>query len=227
MPVYWLNDNDVRFPPLEYAMPDGLLAIGGDLSVKRLLGAYKCGIFPWYNATEPIMWWSPDPRLVLFPDKLHVAKSMRTYFNNNTFQLSYNHAFEEVMTACGEISRKNQDGTWIHQDLVDAYVRLHKAGFAHSVEVWKNSRLVGGLYGIAIGKVFFGESMFAHLPNASKFGFISLVKKLAQLNFKLIDCQQETPHLKSLGAELLDRNVFVQILQENDKKFSHEKLKLD
>ncbi len=227
MPVYWLDDNDVRFPPLEYAMPDGLLAIGGDLSVKRLLEAYKCGIFPWYNATEPIMWWSPDPRLVLYPGKLHIAKSMRTYFNNNTFQLSYNHAFEEVMKACGEISRKNQDGTWIHQDLIDAYVRLYKAGFAHSVEVWKNGHLVGGLYGIAIGKVFFGESMFAHLPNASKFGFISLVKKLAQLNSKLIDCQQETPHLKSLGAELLDRNVFVQILQENDKKFSHEKLKLD
>lgn len=227
MPVYWLDSEEVSFPPVELSLPDGLLAVGGDLSVKRLLEAYRCGIFPWYNDPDPIMWWSPDPRLVLFPDRLHVAKSMRLLFNKKIYEVSFNREFGRVMKLCGEISRKGQAGTWINPDMIDAYTAFHKAGYAHSVEVWGGEELVGGLYGVAIGKIFYGESMFALKPNASKFGFISLVRQLASKGFKLIDCQQDTPHLRSLGAELIDRRVFSQILDENFHEYGFAKLKLD
>ncbi|MBL7829797.1 MAG: leucyl/phenylalanyl-tRNA--protein transferase [Saprospiraceae bacterium] len=224
MPVYWLESDSLSFPPVERAFPDGLLAVGGDLSINRLLVAYSQGIFPWFNPQDPILWWSPDPRLVLFPKNLHVAKSMRVYFNRQLYQVTFNRHFEKVMQTCGEISRKNQEGSWIHDDMIEAYSELHRAGYAHSVEVWDKDQLVGGVYGVALGKVFFGESMFALKPNASKFGFISLVKILAELDFTVIDCQQETAHLQSLGAESISRDSFTEILKTNKELYSFEKL---
>lgn len=201
------------------ADPNGILAVGGDLSPERLLTAYTWGIFPWFNEGEPIIWWSPDPRFVLFPEELKVSKSMRPYFNQKKFTLTFDTQFEAVMRACQTQRRKGQySGTWITEDMLAAYVRLHHLGYAHSVEVWKNEELVGGLYGIALGKVFFGESMFARQRDASKFGFISLVKKLQEVGFELIDCQQETNHLGSLGARAIDRKEFLEILQKNQKE---------
>lgn len=226
MPIFWIDKKDFRFPDSRYAFPDGLLAVGGDLSTKRLIEAYSKGIFPWYNPEDPILWWTLDPRLVMFPDKIKISKSMRVYFNRSLYTCSFNQAFERVIRNCGEVLRKKQEGSWIHEDIVEAYCKLHKAGFAHSVEVWKEDELVGGLYGVAIGKIFFGESMFALLPNASKFGFISLVKKLQALDFMLIDCQQETDHLKSMGAEAIKRDDFEQFLRENADKYDLQKLNL-
>jgi leucyl/phenylalanyl-tRNA--protein transferase len=212
MPLFLLSDEELSFPPASLAPPEGLLALGGDLSPERLLLAYRHGIFPWYNEDEPILWWSPDPRFVLFPSELKVSKSMRPYFNQGKFTVTYDRCFEEVMHSCGEINRKGQDGTWISPDMIEAYTRLHSQGFAHSVEVWQQGTLVGGLYGIALGKVFFGESMFAHVSNASKFGFISLVRQLESNGFQLIDCQQQTQHLGSLGARPIQRREFLHLL---------------
>ncbi len=195
---------------------NGILAVGGDLSPERLLTAYTWGIFPWFNEGEPIIWWSPDPRFVLFPDELKVSKSMRPYFNQKKFTVTLDTQFEAVMRGCQTTPRQWQyGGTWITEDMVAAYVRLHELGYAHSVEVWKAEELVGGLYGVALGKVFFGESMFARETNASKFGFITIVKKLQEKGFQLIDCQQETNHLRSLGARAIDRKEFLAILQKN------------
>ena len=178
--------------------------------------AYELGIFPWFNPDDPIIWWSPDPRFVLFPDDLKVAKSMRPYFNNNRFQLTADQAFEEVMRQCQQAKRKGQSGgTWITEEMIEGYVKLHQKGFAHSVEVWQEEELVGGLYGISLGKCFFGESMFTKVSNASKFGFISLVQKLREQAYTLIDCQQPTRHLKSLGARAIRRNKFLDILEAN------------
>lgn len=201
------------------ADPNGILAVGGDLSPERLLTAYAAGIFPWFNEGEPIIWWSPDPRFVLFPNELKVSKSMRPYFNQQKFTVTLDMQFEAVMRGCQTQRRTGQfGGTWITEDMVSAYVRLHELGYAHSVEVWKNEeQLVGGLYGIALGKVFFGESMFARETNASKFGFISMVQNLRALDFQLIDCQQETNHLGSLGARAIDRSAFLEILQKNQE----------
>jgi len=226
--MYWLPEDKIVFPHPDLTDKSGVLAIGGDLSIERLLFAYSKGIFPWYNEDEPILWWCPDPRFVLFPKELKVSKSMRPYFNQKKFVVTYNQQFEQVMRNCQNINRPRQEGgTWINKDMIRAYTQLHELGFAHSVEVWKDDDLVGGLYGVAIGKVFFGESMFAHTSNASKFGFISLVRKLIDLNFQLIDCQQETPHLGSLGGRGIDRKDFLQILEENEKSvFFREKLVL-
>ena len=224
MPVFWLDPTEFNFPPSENAFPDGLLAVGGDLSVKRLLSAYKNGIFPWFNPQDPILWWSPDPRLVLFPDEIRISKSMHVYFNRPIFKVTYNQDFERIMRACGEVIRKDQEGSWIHEEMIEAYVKLHEAGYAHSVEVWHGDELAGGLYGVAFGKIFFGESMFALKPNASKFGFISLVKRLKQLDFKMVDCQQETAHLQSLGARSVSRDSFLNTLNASLEKFSFEKL---
>jgi leucyl/phenylalanyl-tRNA---protein transferase len=215
MPAMWLSPTEIFFPNPDYFDTPDIVAIGGDLSPERLFLAYSMGIFPWYNDDEPILWWSPDPRMVLFPDELIIAKSMRPFFNQNKFQVTYNADFQSVMTACMNQKRESQDGTWINEDMVKSYTTLHKQGHAHSVEVWQEGELVGGLYGIAVGKIFFGESMFAKVPNASKFGFISFVKKLKDLGFLMIDCQQETRHLTSLGAKLISREDFYRILKKN------------
>ena len=204
-----LNDK-LLFPPVSMANQEGLLAIGGDLSSERLLLAYRNGIFPWYNEDEPIQWYCPDPRFVLFPEELNISKSMRTVLNNGSFRFTINKNFKEVIENCKTISRKEQDGTWIHPDIVTAYTKLHEAGFAISAEAWKNGTLAGGLYGILIGKVFFGESMFSKVSNASKFAFIKMIQYLQKQNIALIDCQVYTPHLESLGASMISRNEFIE-----------------
>ena len=220
MPIYWLSENDLKFPHPELATEDGIVAIGGDLSPQRLLLAYQIGLFPWYNPNDPILWWSPDPRFVLFPENLKVAKSMRSYFNQNKFEVTYDTSFEAVIRGCQQNRRKGQaGGTWISEEMIEAYVNLHNLGFAHSVEVWsQENELIAGLYGIALGKVFFGESMFTKVNNGSKYGFIKLVHDLQSQGFWLIDCQQETDHLKSLGAEPIPRVEFLEYLKKNESE---------
>lgn len=214
MAVVWL-DQRLWFPDVDRYDSSGIVAVGGDLSPARLLLAYRKGIFPWFNADEPILWWSPDPRFVLFPQELKLARSMRPYFNQRRFSLSLDTCFEAVMQACAQQYRPGQQGTWITDEMIAAYHALHQLGYAHSVEVWdETGQLVGGLYGIATGAVFFGESMFTRVSNASKFGFIALVKRLQRLGFRLIDCQQETRHLASLGARAIPRREFIKLLQE-------------
>ena len=223
MPIFWLNKNQINFPHPSLANEQGILAAGGDLSTERLLLAYQYGIFPWYNPDDPILWWSPNPRFVLFPEKLKIAKSMRPYFNQGKFAWTVDKAFEEVISFCKTNKRKGQGGgTWITDEMKAAYIRLHEQGYAHSVEVWQEGKLVGGLYGIALGAVFFGESMFAHVANASKFGFISLVQWLIPKGYQLIDCQQETNHLKSLGAESIPRAAFMELLTQHVKSLATE-----
>ncbi|HTB51711.1 MAG TPA: leucyl/phenylalanyl-tRNA--protein transferase [Ferruginibacter sp.] len=206
---------ELLFPPVDQSDEDGLLAIGGDLSSERLLLAYKNGIFPWYNEDEPICWWSPDPRFVLYPDKLKVTKSMQTVLNSGTFRFTINRAFDEVIKNCKSITRKDQDGTWISPQVQEAYINLHQLGYAHSAEAWQNGKLVGGLYGVRLGKIFFGESMFSKMSNASKFAFINYVKQLQKEGVQLIDCQVYTDHLKSLGAEMINRIKFTELLQKH------------
>ena len=205
------------FPCVESSDAEGLLAIGGDLSSERLLLAYRSGIFPWYEEDQPILWWSPDPRMVLFPQRLKVSKSMRQLFNKKAFRVTYNQNFEKVIQNCAEIKRDGQRGTWITEEMISAYIQLHQEGFATSVEVWQEEELVGGLYGIYLKeqKIFCGESMFAKVSNASKYGFIYLVQQLEREGVKLIDCQVYTPHLESLGAEEINRNVFLEYLKGN------------
>ena len=212
MPVYLLDDS-LWFPPVDEAEDDGLLAVGGDLSTERLLLAYRSGIFPWFNDEEPIMWWSPDPRFVLFPDNLKVSKSMQQVIRKEEFQFKYDTAFEAVIAACGDTPRKGMDGTWITDDMRAAYTELHRQGYAHSAEAWQDGELVGGLYGIRLGNVFFGESMFSRKSNASKFAFISWVRLLQSQGVQLIDCQLHTPHLESLGAEMITREAFIEYLR--------------
>lgn len=202
----------IEFPPVETTDEEGLLAIGGDLSTERLLLAYKSGIFPWYNEDEPICWWCPDPRFVLFPKELKVSKSMQTVLNNGTFRFTINKAFDKVIANCKSITRKGQDGTWIQPEVIAAYTKLHQLGFAISAEAWKDGELVGGLYGVLLGKVFFGESMFSKQSNASKFAFINFVRHLQKQGIVLIDCQIYTSHLESLGARMIDRKLFSEIL---------------
>ena len=209
--LHLLND-DLWFPPVTEALEDGLLAIGGDLSTDRLLLAYNSGIFPWFNEDEIPMWWSPDPRFVLFPDELKVSKSMKQVIRRNEFEFKVDTAFREVINNCRAIEREGQDGTWITDTIVDAYTELHKIGYAHSAETWQNGELVGGLYGIKLGKAFFGESMFSKRSNASKFAFISWVEELKRQGVQLIDCQVYTEHLESLGARMIPRSEFIEIV---------------
>ncbi len=208
------------FPPIENATEEGIVAAGGDLSPGRLISAYSRGIFPWFSDNEPIMWWSPDPRFILFPKKLKVSKSMKTIQNKGVFQVTYDSCFKQVITACSNAPRKDQDGTWITNDMIDAYCELHQQGIAHSVEVWQDEKLVGGLYGVSLGTSFFGESMFSKVSNASKFGFIKLVNRLIEKNFELIDCQVFTEHLKSLGAEEINRTNLLTFLNSTLEKES-------
>ncbi len=211
----FLLNNDLVFPPAEMADQDGLLAIGGDLSTERLLLAYRNGIFPWYNEDEPICWWSPNPRFVLFADELNVSSSMKTILNNGELRFTINRAFTQVIQKCKTITRKGQAGTWISSAMQEAYTRLHKLGFAHSAETWVNGELVGGLYGLRLGNIFFGESMFSTKNNASKFAFINYVQQLQKENVQLIDCQVHTEHLESLGARMISREFFTKILTDN------------
>jgi len=212
MPVYLLDDS-LWFPPVAEAREDGLLAVGGDLSMERLLLAYQNGIFPWFNEDDPILWWSPDPRFVLFPEELKVSKSMQRIISREDFVFKVNTAFEEVIGNCSSVKRKGMDGTWITEDIVMAYTALHKLGYAHSAEAWQDGRLVGGLYGIKLGDIFFGESMFSKVSNASKFAFIELVGVLQQQGVKLIDCQVHTAHLESLGARMIPRALYIDMLK--------------
>jgi leucyl/phenylalanyl-tRNA--protein transferase len=210
MPLYAL-DNRLWFPPVDEALEDGLLAIGGDLSTERLLLAYKSGIFPWYEGDVPL-WWCPHPRFVLFPYELKVSKSMQKLLRRNAFEFTINTSFEQVIHHCKNVHRTGQSGTWITNEVEQAYIELHKIGFAHSAEVWLNNKLVGGVYGIHLGNVFFGESMFSLVSNASKYAFINFVQQLEKENVQLVDCQVYTEHLESLGAGMIDRNKFINLL---------------
>ncbi|MEM8897012.1 MAG: leucyl/phenylalanyl-tRNA--protein transferase [Bacteroidota bacterium] len=212
MPVFWLTEEHI-FPHPELANEEGILAIGGDLHPERLLLAYQNGIFPWYSPGEPIIWWSPDPRFVLFPQDLKVSKSMKQILRKNVFKITINKAFREVMRQCQKTKRKGQAGTWITDEMIASYAKLHWKGIAHSVEVWEENELVGGLYGVSFGKCFFGESMFSHKSNASKAGFLTLVKVLEREGFALIDCQVHTDHLESLGAGMISRKAFLTQLE--------------
>jgi leucyl/phenylalanyl-tRNA--protein transferase len=211
MPLFAL-DNAIRFPPVNLAEPDGLLAIGGDLSVERLLLAYSKGIFPWYE-NKDILWWCPDPRFVLFPESLKVSKSMQKLLKEEIFTFTINKSFEQVIGACKSTKRKGQSGgTWITDEVQRAYTKLHHLGYAHSAEVWLNGELAGGVYGIRLGNVFFGESMFSNVSNASKYAFIRYVNQLKSEGVRLIDCQVYSKHLKSLGAEMIPRTHFINLL---------------
>lgn len=214
--VAWLDTASLTFPPSHLALeePNGLLAVGGDLSCERLLQAYSQGIFPWYNAGEPILWWTPDPRCALKPHEIHLSRSMRKLLRQNHFDVTFNRCFSEVMRLCAN-TREDAEGTWINNEMLVAYSQLAHQGFAQSVEVWHKDQLVGGLYGISIGKVFFGESMFSLMSNASKVAFAHLCQRLEELAFLLIDCQVASEHLHSLGAYAFSRASFEGILKAN------------
>ncbi|MEK6735754.1 MAG: leucyl/phenylalanyl-tRNA--protein transferase [Pseudomonadota bacterium] len=207
---------DFIFLPVDAALtePNGLLAAGGDLSPQRLVSAYCKGIFPWFNEVDPILWWSPNPRMVLFPDELKVSHSLRKVLKRAQYEIRTDYNFMQVMQACAA-PRKGQPGTWIHPEMIAAYTALHEMGLAHSVETWMDDQLVGGLYGIALGRVFFGESMFSRAPDASKIAFVHLVRQLKDWNFNVIDCQVKTAHLASLGAREIPRMKFTQILESS------------
>ncbi|MBF0347120.1 MAG: leucyl/phenylalanyl-tRNA--protein transferase [Magnetococcales bacterium] len=214
----FLLTEDPGFPAASLAEKNGLLAIGGDLSPRRLLAAYAGGIFPWFSEGDPLLWWSPDPRLILEPDRLHIPGSLKKTLKRGTFDITCDAAFTEVITACARANRPEANGTWITREMIAAYVRLHELGFAHSVEAWMTRdgarQLAGGLYGIALGGCFFGESMFHHQPDASKAAFVTLVRKLADWGYSLIDCQMTTPHLLRFGAREISREQFLARLHE-------------
>lgn len=212
-PLFFLDDRLV-FPPVEHANSEGLLAVGGDLSPERLLLAYQNGIFPWFNDDSLILWWSPDPRMILFPEKVKVSKSMRKVLLGDQFKLTTNTSFDRVISQCAMQKRKGQEGTWITVKIQEAYQELHKKGFAKSYEVWQGKELVGGLYGVDLGHVFCGESMFSTVSNASKYAFIKMAQELRAKEYALIDCQVYNEHLKSLGAEEISRERFITILKK-------------
>ena len=211
MPLFVL-DKKIYFPPPHLADPGGLLAMGGDLSPERLLVAYQSGIFPWYEG-EHILWWSPDPRFVLFPDELKINKSVKPLLKRNGFEFTINKAFKEVILSCKKIYRPGQDGTWITDEVVRAYTKMYELGFAHSAEVWKDNELVGGFYGIKLGKIFFGESMFSKVSNASRYAFIKYVDQLKEEGIELIDCQVYTEYLESFGARMITGKEFKSLLK--------------
>jgi leucyl/phenylalanyl-tRNA--protein transferase len=217
MPVYLLNDS-FDFPDVEAATKDGLLAVGGDLQPMRVLNAYSNGIFPWYSKEQPILWWSPDPRMVLFPEKLKMSKSLSQVIRSNRFEIRADSCFRQVIEACSNVQRQDQAGTWITMDLIEAFVRLHEMGYAHSFETYHKGRLVGGLYGLSLGGMFFGESMFHYESNASKVALFFLVEFMKKHNFDMIDAQQQTAHLRSLGASILKRTEFIGVVKKSLQK---------
>lgn len=212
--IFHIPTDELLFPPVHFAEESGLLGIGGDLSPERLLLAYRSGIFPWYNPEEPILWYSPDPRMVLFLENIRISHSMKKVMRQEHFTITLDKAFPAVMKACALTKRNGQSGTWIGTDIYNAYCRLHQMGYAHSVEVWEGETLVGGLYGVALGQYFCGESMFSHRTNASKAAFITLAQLLRERGFQFIDCQIYTPHLESLGAEEISRDHFIALIQQ-------------
>lgn len=209
--MYFLS-RELYFPPVTHASPEGIVAVGGDLSPERLLLAYRSGIFPWFDEDEPILWWSPPERMVLLFPELKVSKSMRNIINRNMFKVTWNTAFEEVIKSCRTIKRDGQPGTWITEEMQEAYCTLHKMGYAKSVEVWQDDVLVGGLYGVDLGNIFCGESMFSKVSNASKIAFIALAQKLQNEKYHLLDCQVHNDHLESLGAREIPRDIFIRVL---------------
>ena len=213
MAVYLLSE-DLIFPSPQLASEEGLLAVGGDLSLERLLLAYRMGIFPWYSEDEPILWWSPDPRLVLYPRDLKVSRSLKKVIKQEAFEVTLDCAFKEVITECARVRLENREGTWIVEDMVQAYCRLHESGFAHSVEAWQDNSLAGGLYGVSLGKCFFGESMFTRIANASKVALVALVEYLKPLDFAFIDCQIPTAHLTRFGAREISRSRYLDELAQ-------------
>ncbi len=212
MPVFRLS-HDIIFPPIEYAEPDGLLAVGGDLSPARLLTAYRQGIFPWYSEGEPLLWWSPAPRLVLFPEKFHLPRRLGRTMRKGVFTVSADTAFAEVITACGELRKASGEGTWITEEMRRAYIRLHELGYAHSVECRQDGELAGGLYGVCLDRLFFGESMFSRKRDASKVALATLAAHAEELNIRAIDCQMTTSHLLGFGAKELTRDEFQDLLE--------------
>ncbi len=214
--IPWLDNRSCAFPDIDQALddPSGLLAVGGDLCPQRLLEAYRHGIFPWYEDPQPILWWSPQPRAVLFPDKLHISRSLKKQLRREDYQLRIDSHFDQVIQACAELSPK-RPGTWITEAMLQAYNTMHQLGWAHSFEVWRDERLVGGLYGIAIGNVFFGESMFSRAPSASKIALVNLCRTLQELGFKVIDCQVGNDYLYSMGAEDIDRSQLKELLNQH------------
>jgi leucyl/phenylalanyl-tRNA--protein transferase len=213
MPVYQLSE-DFVFPSPHLASKEGLLAVGGDLSRTRLLLAYSLGIFPWYSEGEPILWWSPDPRLVLYPEELKISRSLNRIINKATFKVTVDCAFDQVISECARVRLENEEGTWIVDEMVKAYCNLHESGFAHSVEAWEDDQLAGGLYGVSLGSCFFGESMFTRVSNASKVAFVALIEHLRSLNFALIDCQITTGHLTRFGAREITRTRYLDELAD-------------
>ncbi|HEX8562741.1 MAG TPA: leucyl/phenylalanyl-tRNA--protein transferase [Flavobacterium sp.] len=209
--LYSLSEK-IYFPPVESASAEGILALGGDLSPQRLVLAYKSGIFPWFNDGEPIVWWSPDPRMVVFPDRYKVSKSIRNILNKGRFNVTFNRCFREVITNCSEVDRSGEPGTWISKEMIEAYCKLHELGYAKSVEVWQEEKLVGGLYGVDLGHLFCGESMFSKVSNASKVAFVTLIEKLRNEQYKLLDCQVYNEHLALLGAQEIPRAEFIKIV---------------
>ncbi|HEX4969107.1 MAG TPA: leucyl/phenylalanyl-tRNA--protein transferase [Nitrospiraceae bacterium] len=204
------NGQDLRFPSVELASPEGLLAVGGDLRPERLLKAYRHGIFPWYSDNQPILWWSPDPRTVLFPDKLHISRSLKRSLRPGLFSVTLDRCFRDVMQHCAEPRPQYPDGgTWITAEMLEAYTQLHELGYAHSVETWQKGELVGGLYGVALGGAFFAESMFTRVSDASKVALVSLVRQLQTWGFRIMDCQQSSPHVLAFGAEAISRHEFL------------------
>jgi len=216
MPVFLLSDK-ISFPPPYLASKEGLLAVGGDLSQKRLLLAYHTGIFPWFSDDEPILWWSPDPRLVLYPEEIRVSKTLKKIIKKNMFHVTMDSAFVKVINQCAKIRLQNNQGTWIIKEMIDAYCNLHESGFAHSVEAWYQGELAGGLYGVSLGKCFFGESMFTRVNNASNVALVKLVEYLNALSFDMIDCQLTTEHLLRFGAKEIPRISFLKQLKESLK----------
>lgn len=210
--MYFLT-KELYFPPVEEASYEGILAVGGDLSVERLMLAYNSGIFPWFSDDEPILWWSPSERMVVNPQDYKVSKSLRNIINRNIFEVTINKDFEAVISNCQTIERKGQDGTWITDDIIQSYVELHKLGKAKSFEVWQNGELVGGLYGVDLGHVFCGESMFSKVSNASKVAFVKLIEYLKSNNYRLLDCQVHNDHLEKLGAFEISRETFMVVLK--------------
>ena len=213
----------VEFPDPSASDKRGLVCIGGDLHINTLISAYSVGIFPWFNPDEPILWWCPDPRFVLFPKEIKISKSLRKELKKKELSVTFDTCFDQVITHCAHIKRKNQMGTWITDEMIEAYVNLHQFGYAHSVEVWKNDELIGGLYGVAMGQIFFGESMFSKQANASKVAFVYLCNKLVEANYTMIDCQIHTGYLESFGARFIERDHFLSQIAQNRTLWSRSK----